>query len=248
MVLSKRYWILIVIVLLGGTLVYFAWTREKPGLIDLHSEQTRRESQSVSSQPKQTEPEAIRQVTIPSSLSTKDVVSQFGFSPHLFYYDWAKSRDDFYKVRGRKILGIESPSEGFTEMITGTLLEVYSKRDGTKVYGISKEIPIVSILCVLKYENAKFTQEDYIKISIKRELKDSNLEGVNVKTRVGLPPEIKEEFSSGLDSEDFKSEYFKPERYRQYLLRSNNFIIYAFGLKEAAEDVIMRVIDQYGIK
>lgn len=215
-------------------MAYFGWTEQKSGLI--------------SSQPEQTKPEPVRQVIIPSSLSAKDVVSQFGFSPHLFYYEWAKSRQDFYRVKGGKILGIESPSEGFNEMINGTLVEVYSKMDGTKVYGISKEIPIVSILSVLKYEKPKFTQEDYTKISIKRELKDSNLEGVKIKTGVGLPPEIKEEFLSGLDPEDLKSEYFEAERYRQYLLRSNNFIIYVFGVKEAAEDVMIRVIDRYAVE
>lgn len=233
MLLTKRKWILIgvLIVLLGGTLTYFGWTKQK--------------SEPVKSQPEQPKPEVITQVRIPSSLSAKDVVSQFGFSPHLFYYDWAESREDFYRVGGREILGIESPSKGFTEMINGTFFEVYSKKDGIKVYGISKEIPIISILCVLKYEKPEFAQEDYTKISVKQELKDSNLKGVKVKTKVGLPPEIKEEFSSGLDPEDFKPEYFKPERYQQYLLRSNNFIIYVFGLKEAAEDVMIRVIDQY---
>ena len=251
MVLTKKHWILIGVVvlavLLGGSLIYFNWSKQKAGLAN-QPQQPKQESQSTGSQMEQTELEPIRKVIIPSSLSVKDIASQFGPSPYPFYYEWAENREDFSQMEERKVLGIGSPSEDFIEMLVGTWLKVYSKKDGTKVYGISEEIPMVFVLYIIKYETPESLQEDYTKISLKHELRDVIIEGAKVKTEIGLPPEIYGEFKSGLDPEDLKPEYFEPDPYKQYLLHSNNFIIYTYGLKEAAKDIMIRVIDQYTVE
>ena len=58
-----------------------------------------------------------------------------------------------------------------------------------------------------------------------------------LKTKVGVPPTMKEELPRYLT-----------EEFQQYFFQSNNFIIYAVGLREAAEDAMIRVIDQYTVE
>lgn len=91
-----------------------------------------------------------------------------------------------------------------------------------------------------EYVIVEFPQKDYDRISIEQDFRDSTLRDVKLKTNIGLAP--------GLESEIKENPKIKleAEQCQQYLLYSDNFITYAFGLKEAAEDVITRDIDRYG--
>jgi len=91
-----------------------------------------------------------------------------------------------------------------------------------------------------EYVIVEFPQKDYDRISIEQDFRDSTLRDVKLKTNIGLAP--------GLESEIKENPKIKleAEQCQQYLLYSDNFITYAFGLKEAAEDVITRDIDLYG--
>jgi len=66
----------------------------------------------------------------------------------------------------------------------------------------------------------------------------STLEGIALKTKSGMPRAMEELVSSDINA----------EQYQQYLLCSNNFIIHALGLKQAAKDIIARALDRYGVK
>jgi len=225
MLLTKEKWILIgvLIVLLGGTLTYFSWTKQK--------------SEPDSSQPEQTKPKSVRQVIIPSSLEPGEVMNQF--VPYV--PPWGeKISAEHYPYFWGDYFELPYPKEGFIKGVAtawrGGLAWV--KKDGTGI-GPPDAPSSVLELAVLKYDKPEFAQEDYNRMSIKQGFSDSIFESVKLKTKLGIPTLLQKR----PDMTDIK-----PEQYRQYLLHSNNFIIYAFGLKEAAEDVMLRVIDRYGVR
>ncbi len=228
MVLTKRYWILVglIVVFLGGTLIYFGWTKQKP--------------ESVKSQLEQPKREVIRQIMIPSSLDSENVIVDFARYIRVFG-DMVTREDSFWADS----FGIVYPSEGFVE---GSITpwqgkgNYYVKKDGTKIQGPHDPLSFIVAFAVLKYENPKFAQEDYNRISIKQEFRDFTLKDVKLKTKVGLTPAFEK-----LIKENSWTK-LKSEQCQQYLLHSNNFIIYTYGLKEAVEDAMIRVIDQYRVE
>ena len=227
MALTKKYWILIslIAVFLGGTLIYFGWSKQK--------------SKPASSQPEQINPETIRQVIIPSSLDSEHVIVDFARYIHLFG-EMITREDSFWT----DYFEIVYPHEGFIE---GTIVSwqgeiYYVKKDGTKIEGPDDPLSFILAFTVLKYEKPEFAQKDYDRISSKQEFRDFTLKDVKLKTKVGLAPGLENEVK---DNPAIK---LKSEQCQQYLLQSNNFIIYAFGLKEAAEDVMIRVIDRYTVE
>lgn len=219
MLLTKGKWILIgvLIVLLGGTLTYFGWTKQK--------------SEPDSSQLEQAKSEPVRQVIIPSSLDPDDIMAQF--VPYIPPWGGKLTKDDpFWKER----FGIESLNEGFVEsfMTLWYGSAYYLTKDGGKLGGDAHSY--VLDLTVLKYESHESAQKEYFRISSEQGFKDVIFEGIKLKNKVGLPPVLDSGINSGAGN------------LRQYLLHSNNFIIYVFGLKEAAEDVIIRLIDRYEVE
>lgn len=227
MLLTKGKWILIgvLIVLLGGTLTYFGWTKQK--------------SEPVKSQSEQTETKALREVVIPSSLDIGDVVEAIAqFLPYL--PPWGESitqEDPFWATH----FGILYPHRGFIKGF-GTSWHgiVWTKKDGTKVEPPDDPYGFMLGLVVLKYEKPEFAREDYDRVSISQKFRESILEGVKLKTKIGLPSVEWDRLKTYVK--------FKQEQCQQYLLRSNNFIIYAYGLREVAEDFMIRVIDQYAVE
>jgi len=223
MALIKKYWILIglIVVILGGTLIYFAWTKQKP--------------EPASSQPEQIKPETIRKVMIPSSLDSEHVIVDSARYIHLFGEMITQEHSfwgDYFEII--------YPSEGFIEGTIATWHgEAYwVKKDGTKVYGPDDPYSFILDCAVLKYKKPEFAREDHDKISLKQGFREHILNGVRLKTKSGIPP-IMGHWIKKLRMK------LKPEQCQQYLLHSNNFIIYASGLKEAAEDVMIRLIDRY---
>lgn len=224
MILVKKYWILIglLVLLLGGTLIYFNWAKQKPELTKPHFEQT--------------EPESVREAIIPSSLDSEQVIIEFADYMHLF--GEMITREHRFWVN---YFGIVSPSKGFIE---GTFASwqgetYYIKKDGTKIKGPDDPLSFSVTIAVLKYEKPQFAQEDHDRISIGQEFSDFTLNGVRLRTKVGLAPGLERMI------EEYPVIKLEPEQFQQYLLYSGNFIIYAVGLKEASEDVIIRVIDWY---
>ena len=225
MALTKKYRILIslIVILLGGTLVYFSWSKQKP--------------EPASSQRQQTKPEAVKEIVIPSSLDPKDII--LPFDPHFPYFEWkSKKENPYVEEFWEEYFGTSFSGKGLIKYATAMWLEKWTKRDGTEVHQISEEVPYILSLYAFKYEKPEFAQEDYNKISINQEFKTFTLKTIKLKTKIGLPPKMEELVLS----------HIKSERTCQYFLHSNNFIIYAFGLKEAAEDVMIRVIEQYTVK
>jgi len=225
MILTKKYWVLIGVVilavLLGGILVYFGWTKQK--------------SEPPKSRTEQSKPESVKEVKIPSSLNPNEVIIQFAPpTPLLKNFTEQEFRwEDF---------GIDHPNDGFIVGANAVWQEDvhYFKKDGTKVEGSSGPYSVTLSLTVLKYSKPKFAQEDYNRITTKQELRDLTLKGVKLRTKKGIPQSTSEE--------TLLHTQIKPERWQQYLLYSNNFIIHAFGVREAAKDVISRAIDQYEVK
>lgn len=225
MFLTKGKWILIgvLIVLLGGTLTYFGWTKQK--------------SEPDTSQANRTKSEPVRQVIIPSSLDPKNVIENVIDLP--YYSQWETKGDyPFLEESWEQYFGIPSLGRGLIKYAGAPWLKSYSKRDGTELHQISEEVPLILLVHVGKYQRSQFAKEAYNKINIDQGFKVSILEGVELKTKPGSAPVI----------EQLVLPYIEPEQFQQYVIQSNNFIIYAFGLKEAAEDVMIRIIDQYGVK
>lgn len=227
MILAKKYWVLIgLIVLLGGALIYFGWTKQK--------------SEAVKSQPEQPKPEVIRQVMIPSSLDSEQVIVDFVL--YILAFGSGITREDSFWTDS---FGIAYPSEGFIE---GTFApwqgkgNHYVKKDGTKIEGPDDPWSFVVSFTVLKYRNFKSAQEDYNRISNKQEFKDFTLKNVKLETKAGLMPAFEK-----LIKENSWIK-LKSEQCQQYLLWSNNFIVYTSGLKEATEDIMIRVLDQYKVE
>jgi hypothetical protein len=223
MVLTKRHWILIglIVLLLGGTLIYFGWTKQK--------------SEPATRQSKQSKPEATRQIMIPSSLDSQHVIVDFARYMHLF--GEMITRESSFWV---KHFGIVHPNERFIE---GTAAAwhgtVYLTKQGREIEGADDSSSFIVIFAVLKYEKPEFAREDYDKISPKQQFTDATLEGISLKTKLGMP--------LGISKRPYMMNV-EPEQCQQYLLWSSNFIIYAFGLKQAAEDVMIRVIDRYAVE
>lgn len=224
MILTKKYWILIGVVvlaiLLGGTLIYLSWSRQK--------------SEPSTSQSDQIKSELIRKVLIPSSLEPFEVMQQF--VPHIPPGGERVTKNDFlFYFNATSNQGF---AKGFSVIWHGELYWV--KKGGTKVYGPDDPYGFILDLVVLKYEDSESAREDYDKISAKQEFSDTVFKGVELRTKSGI----------SLAMERWGQELPMPEQQecQQYLLKSNNFIIYTFGLKEATEDVIMRVIDQYAVE
>ena len=220
--LTKKYWVLIslIIILGGGVLVYFGPAKQESGLIKPHSEQTK-------SGP-------IKQLIIPSSLEPYEAMAQF--VPYMPPWGDAVTEAEYWQYFEI------TPNDGFGKGF-GTVWQgkaYWIKKNGAKVYGVDDpdNFNFILELMVLKYEKLESAKEDHDKINAKQGFGDIILEGVKLKTKVGIPPVI-EGWIKEYDME------LEPEQCEQYLLHSANFIIYAVGLKEAAEDVILRVIDRY---
>lgn len=219
--LTKKYWILIsLIVILGGVvLVYFDMVKQESGLIKSHPERAGLGS--------------IKQVIIPSSLEPYEALEQF--VPYMPPWGDAITEAEYWQHFGT------APNEGFVEGF-GTVWhgEAYwIRRNGAKVYGADDPYGFILELIAVKYEKREFAREDYDKISTRQEFGDITLEGVKLKTKAGIPPVIE----SWIKKHDMSLE---PEHCQQYLLYSTSFIIYACGLKEATEDAIITIIDRYG--
>jgi len=225
MVLTKKYCILVgfLVVFLAGTLVYFGWTKQKSGPGTL--------------QPEETKLEPVRKIAIPSSLEPGEVMEQF--VPYVPPWGEKISAEDYPYFWG-DYFELPYPKEGFIKGVATAWQggAAWIKKDGTGI-GPPDTPSCVLELVVLKYEKPEFAQKDYNRMSIKEGFSDSIFEGVTLKTKLGIPTLIQKR----PDMTDIE-----PEQYQQYLLYSNNFIIYAFGLKEAAEDAMIRVIDQYAVE
>lgn len=223
---SKGRWILIgaLIVLLGGTLTYFGWTKQ--------------ESTPVSSQTDETKPKLVDQIMIPPSTNSKEVIKNVIGLPHYTEWEEWKSREQVsssWKEFWGKNFGIPFPGKQVIGYALAPWQWKYQKRDGTMLLDISEATPFVLYLYVFKYEKPKFAKEDYDKIN--QNFKTRILEGIKLKSKPGIAP-IFEEFYSQIN----------PEEYQQYLLNSNNFVIYVFGLKEAVKDITIRLIEHYEMK
>ncbi len=225
MVLTKINWILIglIVVFLGGNLIYL--------------ESTKLKSELASSQSEQPKSEPTRGLVIPSSLNSGEVMAQFvSYIPpwgeviienHIF---WASE------------LGIQHPHTGFVKgFSTSWHGVVWTKKDGTEVEPPQDPYGFILNLAVLKYKKPEFAKEDYDRVSVKGEFKESILKGIKLKTKIGLPSVL----WNRLKNYPTK---LKQEQCQQYLLHSGNFVIYGYGLKEVAEDVMLRVIEQYEVE
>ncbi len=223
MILTKKHSVLIgliVVFLVGGTFVYLGWTKPK--------------SEPASPSSERTKSESIRQVIIPSSLDPKNVIENVIDLP--YYSQWESKEDNpSLEESWEQYFGIPSLGRGLIKYAGAPWLKSYSKRDGTELHQISEEVPLILLVHVGKYQRSQFAKEAYNKINIDQGFKVSILEGVELKTKPGLAPVIKQ----------LVLPYIKPEQFQQYVIQSNNFIIYAVGLKEATEDVLIRIIDRY---
>lgn len=234
--LRKKYWILIslIAVLLVGTLTYFGWIKQK--------------SEPASSQPGQIKQELIREMIIPSSLESTEVMTQF--VPYMPPWGEVVTKDDaFWWPIG---FGVRSPHKGFAGGFSATWhgAAYWIKKDGTKVEGAEVKrandtYNFILEIAVLKYEKPEYAQEDYDRISTNQEFKDLTINGVKLKTRAGVNPRMRTEVVIRNIPEMKK---LKEEQCQQYLLHSNNFVVYIWGLKKAAEDAIIRLIDQYTVE
>lgn len=223
--LTKKYWILIgallLVIFLGGTLSYFAWIKRESGL--------------ARSQPEQIKPKSVKQVIIPSSLESYEVMIQF--VPYIPPSGEERISEEDY-LEYFEI----TPNQGFTKGL-GVIWHraaYWIKKDGTKVYGPDDSYGFILDVSVLKYENPEFAREDYDKISTKQEFIETTLEGFKLKTKSGVPPVTRGWIKMGMEP--------KAEQCQQYLIYSNNFIIYLSGLKEAAADAVTRIIDLYRVE
>ena len=145
----------------------------------------------------------------------------------------------------------------------------YLTKKGTKIKSLFAEDPemrldIIIEIRILKYENTRLAFEVYQDKSKAGNFKETLIEGVKLKTKEGLSSaslfsntfskEALEAFleeskkEMGWSETQFKK-YLKgyEENSVQYLLYSNNWIIYITGLKEAAKDGVERIINCYGI-
>lgn len=217
---KKLLIILLIVVIGGGTILgYFWW--QKGGEKEAEKPKTE----------EQTEPESVRKIIIPSSLNPDDVMAQF--VSYIPPWGGKLTKDDhFWKER----FEIESLNEGFVKAFSTAWYgsAYYLTKDEEKLGGDAHSY--VLDLTVLKYKSHEFAQKDYLRISTEQDFEDIVFEGIKLKNKVGPPPM----FGSSADS--------KSGNLQQYLLHSNNFIIYASGLKEAAEDVMIRLIDQYAME
>ncbi|MBM3210868.1 hypothetical protein FJZ33_01525 [Candidatus Poribacteria bacterium] len=140
--------------------------------------------------------------------------------------------------------GFDSVPEGFIEGFSMSWRGMeWVKKDGKSVPPPNDPFGFILNIAVLKYESAMSAKEDYERIIAKQEFKDFSLEGIKLVSKSGVPPGMKiwlEKYADKLT--------VKEEQCYQYLLRSNNFIIYTYGLNEAAEDVMLRIIDKYKVE
>jgi len=165
-------------------------------------------------------------------LNPQKVIENVTTLPYFSVWKTVKE-DPSFKKEWKSYFGISDLGEGIIEYGATTWLESFPKRDGTEVHQINEEVNLILLVYVIKYEKPKFAQEDYNKIGFKV----STIEGVKLKANVGIPSTLEEEPPPHIS-----------EQFQQYLLQSNNFIIYCIGLKEAAEDIVIRLIDEYTVK
>ncbi|MBZ9572581.1 hypothetical protein KJA17_00080 [Patescibacteria group bacterium] len=215
--------LLIVVVAAGAILGFFWWQRSGEGEMEKQIEE-------------QTKPEPTKRVIIPSSLDPKEVVENIILLPR--YFESISKEEDplFLQEFWERYLEISSSGKGIIKYAVGIWVN-YIKRNGVEVLKTSEGAPFILFFHVLKYEKPEFAQRDYSKIIFNQKFEVSILEGVKLKTKVGIPSSIREELGP-----------IKPEQFQQYVIQSNNFIIYAVGLKEASEDIMIRLIDRYAVK
>lgn len=237
MILTKRYWILvgvlILIIFLIGTFVHFGWSKQKSEPASFQPEQTKQEPEQDSSQPDQIKPELIKRIMISSSLDPYNIMAQF--VPYI--PPWGESITEDHLFWPTEFW-IPYPCKGFVKGFSTSWVGLpWIKKDNTIIkppddpyYGF------ILKLAVLEYEKPEFSKDDFNRISNKQDFRDWTFQGLKLKTKVGS------EINMNLLEE------LKPDQYQQSLIYSNNFIIYAFGLKEAVEDTISRLIDRYEMK
>lgn len=170
MLLTKGKWILIgvLIILLGGTLTYFGWTKQK--------------SEPDNSQPEQTEAESVREVVIPSSLNPAEVVAQF--VPYIPPWgDDITKLHDFWETKFTSPYPHKGFVKGFFTAWHGEAA-YWIKKDGAKVCGADDPYGFILDLAVLKYEKPEYAKKDYDRMSIDQESNDSTLNGVKLKTKI----------------------------------------------------------------
>lgn len=179
--------------------------------------------------------EEVGGVVIPSSLEPAEVMATFvPFIP-----PWGEDiyeEDAFWAME----FGIHSPSPGFTKgFATSWAGEgiYWPKKDGIEVEP-PEGVDHLLTLAVLRYEKFEFASEDYERISTKQGFKDTTLKGLRLRIKAGLP----------LITRSWTGWDLQEELCQQYLFLSDNFVVYAYGLKEAAEDAMIRVIDRYAIE
>ena len=203
----------------------------------IYSGCTKHKSEPANSQSGQVKPEPVRKLAIPSSLEPVEAMAQF--VPYIPPWGEVITEDHIFWA---KELPIAPPHGGFAKgFSTSWHGIVWTKKDGAEVEPPQDPYGFILNLAVLKYEKPEFAQEDYDRISIKQEFKDSTLKSVKLKSKVGIP----------LAAWNWLQEHhakLEQQQCQQYLLRSNNFIIYGYGLKEVIEDVMTRVIDRYSVE
>lgn len=217
---KKLLIILLIVVIGGGVLLGFLWWQ-------------RGEKRKIE---EQTEPESTIKVMISSSLNSNDVIENIMRLPHDSEWFNREEFPSFLVEFWEEDFGISSSGKGFVECAIVPWIRDYIKRDGTEMSDVSESKPFILFLYVIKYEEPKFAQEDYSKVNTNHGFDVSTLGGVKLKIKSGIPSSF-----GGL----FLLTDVKLDKYQQFLFQSDNFIIYAVGLKEAAEDVMIRVIDQY---
>lgn len=175
-------------------------------------------------------------VVIPSDLDPAEVMTRF--VPYIPPWgDKIAGGDPFWKG----YFEISRPDEGFVEgFSTSWHGEAYwTKMDGAKIRGPDDPYGLVLLIYMLKYTGLESAQKDYERISNMQEFRDYSVDGFELKTKILMPLPIKTELSwMKID----------PDQCQQYLLQSNSFIIYMFGVREAAEDAVIRFVDQYRAK
>jgi len=167
----------------------------------------------------------IVEIVIPSSLESDDVMAQF--IPDIPPWGEKITKNHIFWATE---FGIRYPHRGFIEGFATSWHGgiAWITRDGTGIETPKNPYDSILSLAVLKYERPEFAKEDYERIVVGRGYEGYILEDAELKIEVRLS----------------STEGQSP----QYLLHSSNFIIYAHGLKGAAEDAMIRAIDQYGVR
>jgi len=177
-------------------------------------------------------------------------------------------------VTGAEIKPSEISAPGFIEGYCGCFVDTknpefrgpfYITKNDEEIKPLFADDPHMTLdwilqICISKYENSDFAKQEYNRKSKIENFKDFSFKGIKLKVKDGLPDDFMKSLESykgekerGLWSpqeiqrcrEQFKKVW---NQYTQYLLLSNNYVIFIYGLKKATEDTLERLIDCYGVK